>query len=168
MAVLDLDLPDGHGAELIRALRQASPGARVLVLTASAIRTDLARAVAAGADGLLHKTVPINEIIAAVRRVHAGTSVVERVELERLLQETELARAEAAVAQAALAQLTKREREVLQALAEGLSDQALAAGLRVSKETIGTHMRRLLTKLGVESRLQAVTLAAKQGVITFR
>jgi DNA-binding NarL/FixJ family response regulator len=165
VAVTELDLPDGHGIDLIRDLRKLRPLVQVLILTASADRYDLAQAVAAGAAGVLQKSAPLAEIVTAVRRLCAGQPVVDPAELVRLLRLAEQHRPEAEAARAALARLTPREREVLAALAQGLSDKEIAQQLHVGRETVHTHMVNLLGKLGVESRLQALVFAVKHGIV---
>lgn len=165
VAVLDLGLPDGDGSVLIGEVRAVNPHAAVLVLTASASQLDLARAVEAGAAGTLNKAVGIGEIVDAVRRLSAGETLFSPRDLLELLRLAGERREQAREAQAALGRLTPREREVLQALAEGLADKDMARRLHVSTETIRTHMVRILAKLGVDSRLQAVVFAAQHGAV---
>ncbi|MER3406782.1 MAG: DNA-binding response regulator, partial [Chloroflexota bacterium] len=164
--IVDLGLPDGDGVVLIEELRRVNPRAAVLVLTASTDRRHLARAVEAGAVGLLHKSVEVAEIIAAIRRLGAGEWLLTPREIFELLrlagQQRELCRE----AEVALARLTAREQEVLQALADGLSDREIAARLHISPETVRTHMGNILSKLGVQSRLQALVFAIRHGAVT--
>ena len=168
VALVDLDLPDGNGADVIRELRRANPRAMAVVVTATTRRTDVAQAVEAGAVGVLHKSRPIGEIVAGLRRLAAGEpllSPAETVDLLRLLgQQRERNRA----AKAAIDRLTPRECEVLQALADGLPDRDIAERLHVRTETVRTHMVNLLQKLGVESRLQALVFAARYGVVDLK
>ncbi len=164
VAVLDLDLPDGHGADLIKDVHAASPDARVLILTASTDRYDAARAVEIGADGVLLKTGTIEEILAAVRRLAAGESLLAQREVIELLRLAGQRREEKREAQLALDRLTRREREVLQALADGLNDKEMADRLHMSVRTARTHMVNILGKLGVESRLQALIFALRHGI----
>ena len=165
VAVTELELPDGHCTALIRDLRRACPLVQVLILTATADRYELGEAVSAGAAGVLQKSAPLAEIVSAVRRLCAGQPVVEPTELVRLLRLAEERRAQQRSARVALARLTPREREVLVALAQGLSDKEIAQQLHVGRETVHTHMVNLLRKLGVESRLQALVFAIKYGVV---
>jgi DNA-binding NarL/FixJ family response regulator len=164
VAVLDLDLPDGHGAELIKDVRAACPDARVLILTASTDRYATARAVEMGADGVLLKTATIEEILDAVRRLAAGEQLLSQREVIELLRLVGQRRQEERAARRALDQLTAREREVLQALADGLSDQEMAERLQLSVRTARTHMVNILAKLRVESRLQALIFALRHGI----
>jgi len=165
LAVFDLDLPDGNGADLIRELHIASPGAQVLVLTASAGRRDLARAVAAGAGGVLHKSAPIAEIIASMRRLWAGEPLHAPHELVALLREVGEEQARDRTVRDAFSRLTPREHQVLVALATGLGDKEIAVRLGVRQETVKTHMANVFAKLGVESRMQALIVAVRHGVV---
>jgi DNA-binding NarL/FixJ family response regulator len=166
IAVVDLVLPDGSGVSLVRELRTANPHSQVLVLTASMDRKELARAVEAGASGVLHKSARIDEIISAIRSLGAGEQLLSPRELVDLLRLAGQERERDRDAQLALGRLTPREREVLQALADGLNDREIGQRLHVSTETIRTHMVNILGKLGVESRLQALVFALRHGAVT--
>ncbi|MDQ3966645.1 MAG: response regulator transcription factor [Actinomycetota bacterium] len=165
VAVFDLDLPDGNGAELIGELRAANPQAMVLVLTASTDRRIHARAVEAGAAGVLHKSARIKDVIDAVRRLKEGETLLSPNQLGELLRLAVQQHAQDREARQAIEQLTPREREVLQALADGLSDKEIAEQLYVGTGTVRNHVASLLSKLGVHSRLQAVVFAARHGAI---
>ncbi len=164
VAVLDLDLPDGYGADLIKDVHAACPDDRVLILTASTDRYDAARAVEVGADGVLLKVATIEEILAAVRRLAAGESLLSQREVIELLRLAGQRREEEREARLALDRLTRREREVLQALADGLNDKEMAERLHMSVRTARTHMVNILGKLGVESRLQALIFALRHDI----
>ncbi len=165
VAVVDLDLPDGNGVELVRDLRAANRQGMVMVLTASTDQVTLARAVEAGAAGVVHKSVGIGEIINAVRRLSRGEQLLSTVEVIEMLRLVGEQREKGRDAQEALARLTKREREVLQALADGLNDKEIADRLRISTETARTHMVNILGKLNVDSRLQALVFAVRHGAV---
>lgn len=165
LAVVDLDLPDGHGAELLRDLRRRSPEAPALVLTASPDRREHARALAAGAAHVLVKTVTAGQLVEAIRRLVAGETLLTLAELVELLRLGAKLDAEDQTARRAFDRLSPREREVLRALAEGLDDKAIAARLGVGAKTAGNTKMALFRKLGVHSRLQAVLLAARHGVV---
>lgn len=166
VAVVDLDLPDGSGATLIAELHEANRTADAIVLSASTQKVDIARAIEAGAAGVLHKSTPLRDIVAAVKRVAAGESLITRRELIDLIQLSRQQREAEQETQETIARLTKRERDVLMALGEGLSDREIAEHLFVSKETVHTHMVNLLGKLGVDSRMQALIFAIKSGLVT--
>ena len=165
LAVVDLDLPDGHGTELLRELRRRAPEVTGLVLTESPDRREHARALAAGAAHVLVKTVPARRVVEAIRRLHAGETLLAAPELLELLRLGGELDAEEQAARRAFARLSPREREVLQALAEGLSDRDIAARLGIGHKTAGNTKMALFRKLGVGSRLEAVVLAARHGVV---
>ncbi len=168
VAVVDLDLPDGSGVDLVGELRTANQHGSVLVLTASVVRLQLARAVEAGASGVMNKSARIDEIIDAVRRLNAGETLLSTAEVIEMLRFIGQQRDQGRDAQVALARLTKREREVLQALADGLNDKEIADHLHIATETARTHMANILGKLGVDSRLQALVFAVRHGAVTIR
>jgi len=163
-ALIDLALPDGDGADLITTLRASQPRCATLVLTASADWRDRARAIEVGAAGVVHKSAGLQEIIGKLRRVAAGETLLTPAELVELLRRVDHQRAQARTQQAVLEQWTVRERQVLQVLAEGLSDKEIAARLDLSTETVHKHMGNILGKLAVSSRLQAVLWAVRQGL----
>jgi DNA-binding NarL/FixJ family response regulator len=168
VALVDLALADGGGVELIQDLRILNPEARVLVVTANEDQHEHALAFAAGASGVLSKTAHAAEIIDAIRRLCEGDVLVsprEAVELVRLVDQQRKAER---TAYQFIAQLTPRERELLQLLAEGLDDAAMAERLGISLKTVRNYMVKLLNKLGVHSRLQAVVLAARHGLVSIQ
>jgi DNA-binding NarL/FixJ family response regulator len=168
LGVMDLSLPDGEGIELIKDLREANPHFAALVLTASLDRAEHARAVESGAAGILHKSSGVDEIMNATRRLGEGETLLSQDELIALLRLAGQSREEAREARASIEQITPREQEVLQALAQGLSNKEIAAKLHVSVDTERTHMMNILNKLGVHSRLQALLFAARHGLVEIR
>ncbi len=165
VAVVDLELPDGNGTELVQELRAANPESLVLILTAADDSVQLARAVEAGASGVMHKSAGISEIITAVRRLNEGEQLLSRREVIEMLNLLGDKREQSRDARAALARLTRREQEVLQALADGLNDKDIADRLSISGETARSHMVKILSKLGVNSRLQALVFAVRHGAV---
>ena len=168
VAIVDLGLPDGYGGELIKELRDWSPEAQALVLSASLDKAEIARAVEYGAAGVLHKSAGISEVVDAVRRLRAGETLLPLSEVVELLRFAGARRQEEQEARYALAQLTPREREVLQAMAEGLDGREIAERLRISVTTERNHTARILAKLGVHSRLQALVFALRYGAVEIR
>jgi DNA-binding NarL/FixJ family response regulator len=164
LGVIDLALPDGEGVELIEDLREVNPLFAALVLTASLDRMEHARAIEAGAAGVLHKSADVDEIMDATRRLAAGETLISPEELAEMLH---LA-GESREARASIEQLTRREFQVLKALGEGLSNKEIAERLHMSVDTERTHMMNILNKLGVHSRLQALLFAARHGLIELR
>jgi DNA-binding NarL/FixJ family response regulator len=168
LGVVDLSLPDGEGIELIEDLREANPLFAALVLTASVDKAEHARAVEAGAAGVLHKSADVDEILDATRRLATGETLLSPEELVELLRIAGQSREEEREARASIEQLTRRELEVLYALAEGLSNKQIAERLHMSVDTERTHMMNILNKLGVHSRLQALLFAARHGLVDLR
>jgi DNA-binding NarL/FixJ family response regulator len=168
LGVVDLSLPDGEGIELIEDLREANPLFAALVLTASLDKAEHARAVEAGAAGVLHKSADVDEILDATRRLATGETLLSPEELVELLRIAGQSREEEREARASIEQLTRRELEVLYALAEGLSNKQIAERLHMSVDTERTHMMNILSKLGVHSRLQALLFAARHGLVELR
>jgi DNA-binding NarL/FixJ family response regulator len=165
VAVVDLFLPDGRGKTLIEELREASPTAQALVLSASLERAQIARAVESGAAGVMHKSVGIDQVIEAVRRLRAGETLMPVEEAVELLRFAGAKREQEHEARLTIAQLTPREREVLGALAEGLDGKEIAEKLNISVPTERNHTASILAKLGVHSRLQALVFALRYGVV---
>ena len=168
LGVIDLSLPDGEGTELIAELREANPEFAALVLTASLDRTEYARAVEAGAAGVLHKSADVDDILDAARRLGEGGPLISQEELVELLRLAGQNREEELEARVSIEQITPREQEVLSSLAEGLSNKEIAAKLHMSVDTERTHMMNILNKLGVHSRIQALLFAARHGLVEIR
>jgi DNA-binding NarL/FixJ family response regulator len=166
VALVDLGLPDGWGTELLGAIYASNPRAVALVLTSHTDRVLHARALAEGAAGVVHKSADVGDIAAAIRRLHAGEPLVTPREVADAVALAAADRRQRDSAAHLLAQLTPREHDVLQTLAEGLPDKEIAARLDIGAGTVRTHVNSILTKLGVSSRLQAVVLAARNGAIT--
>ena len=165
VAIVDLALPDGDGLDL---LEDFSSRTVTLVLSASLETARFARAVESGASGVLHKSTPIKEIVDAVRRLKAGEALLSPGDVIEMLRFVNRERQEELSVRRAVERLTPREREVLQALAEGLESKEIADKLNVTVETERTHMVNILHKLGVHSRLQALVFAARHGVVQIR
>jgi DNA-binding NarL/FixJ family response regulator len=165
VAVVDLDLPDGSGTAFIRDLRRLRPRAAALVLSALSEPAQLAPAIEAGAAGVMHKAVRMGDLLEAVRRLHAGEQLLSQQEVIEALRFVVRERESEREARLAIDKLTAREREVLQALAEGLGDKEIAERLYVGTGTVHTHVTSILSKLGVSSRLQALVFAVRHGVV---
>jgi DNA-binding NarL/FixJ family response regulator len=167
VAIVDLALPDGDGLELIEDF-SSQPRMTTLVLSASLEPGRFARAVEAGASGVLHKSTPIKDIVEAVQMLRAGEALLSPAEVVEMLRLVGRERQEELAARQAVERLTPREKEVLEALAEGLESKEIAEKLNVTVETERTHMVNILHKLGVHSRLQALVFAARYGVVRIR
>ena len=165
VAVVDLDLPDGSGTEFVSEVVKANRRALVLVLSAYSEQGRLARAIEAGAAGVLHKSSRIGEIVDAVRRLRSGEQLVSPQEVMEAIRLVGRERRESSEARRMIAELTPREKDVLQALAEGLGDKEISELLSVSLGTTRTHMANILGKLEVQSRLQALVFALRHGIV---
>ncbi|MFF5227448.1 response regulator transcription factor [Dactylosporangium sp. NPDC000521] len=150
VALLDIEMPGGDGITAAAQLRGRVPGCRVLILTTFGRPGYLRRAMEAGASGFLVKDGPVEELAAAVRRVHAGGRVVDP-----------------ALAAAALAAgpdpLTDRERDVLRESAGGATVADIAARLRLSESTVRNYLSAAITKTGTRNRIEAVGVAQSNG-----
>lgn len=165
VAVVDLDLPGVGGVEAIGAIRVASPMTRCLVLTALRDEVELGRAIEAGAAGLIHKSVDIDVLLQAIRDVAAGGSILAPDSTVRFMTALHASRSAGWHADLLREQLSAREAEILERLTNGGTNTSIASELGISPETVQTHVRNLMAKLGVGSRLQAVTLALRLGLV---
>ena len=165
VAVVDLALPDGDGFELIEDFSWREPQIMTLVLSASLEPGRFARAVEAGAAGVLHKSTPIREIVGAVRQLKAGEALLSPAEIFDMLRVVSRERQGKREAREAIERLTPREIDVLKALAEGLESREIAEKMNITVETERTHMVNILHKLGVHSRLHALVFAVRHGVV---
>jgi PAS domain S-box-containing protein len=163
VALIDLGLPDGYGAELIKEVQEKNPKAQALVLSASLERANIARAVELGAAGVLSKTAHLEEVVDAVRRLRAGETLMPLEEVVELLRFAGSEREQAYETRQAIERLTPREIEVLQALAEGLDSEEIADKLNIALRTERNHMASILKKLGVHSQLEALVFALRYG-----
>lgn len=166
VAIVDLNLPDGSGTDLIKDLRGSHPRVKALVLSAMSERRYLAEAIEAGAAGIMHKSAPMSDLVEAVRSLAVGEQLLTQQEVIEALRFIGRVRESNREAQLAIDRLTPREREVLQALAEGWSDREIATRLHVGVGTVHSHVTNILSKLDVSSRLQALVFAVRHGVVT--
>jgi DNA-binding NarL/FixJ family response regulator len=165
VAIVDLDLPDGYGGNLIKEMRNANPHAMALVLSGYSDRANIAQAVESGAAGVLHKSAGIEKVMEAVRRLRAGEALLPLEQIVELLRFAGSRREQEHEAREAIARLTPREKEVLNALADGLDGKEIAERLHISLLTERNHMSSILAKLRVHSRLQALVFALRHGVV---
>jgi DNA-binding NarL/FixJ family response regulator len=161
VTVMDYRLPDGHGTDATREIRSVSRDACVLLLTGSDEAGVVAEALDAGCSGFVSKDSGIDELASAIRAVARGAAVFPASLLSRALGPR-------SDSQTIGADLTLREREVLELLAQGSSTEEIAGGLFLSMHTVRNHVRNILTKLHARTKLEAVVVAARAGVVDLR
>ena len=160
--LLDHRLPDGDGVAAIGRLRELRPSMAVIVLTASPSEHLMVSAVEAGVSGFLSKTRSLAEVTSAVRAAAVGEAVISPEMLARLLPRL------GGTGRVGAATLTEREREILGLIAQGLSNAAIAEQLFVSVNTVRNHVANLLAKLGARSKLEALSIAIRDGLLPDR
>jgi DNA-binding NarL/FixJ family response regulator len=156
---MDFLLPDGDGASATEAIRATMPEIPVLLLTAVSGHDVVRRAIEAGCCGLVRKTEPVARVRSAIRRAAAGEAVFTPESLAGVVS------GGGYDARATLAPLTAREQDVLRLLVAGSSTEVIADELVLSLHTVRNHVRNLMQKLGAHSRLEAVAIALRQGLV---
>jgi RNA polymerase sigma factor (sigma-70 family) len=154
------------GIEATRRIKDVSPSTKVVVMTAHDDERLLVEAVEAGASGFLGKDEAANEVLQAAKSAADGEVLIDPNVLTRLLHQVAREREARRDAQNLLNDLTEREREILQLLASGMRNDDIAEKLFISPQTVQTHVRNILGKLRVHSKLEAVAFAVKHGAIT--
>jgi DNA-binding NarL/FixJ family response regulator len=160
LVLMDIRMPELDGIEATRQLLDRLPGTRVLMLTTFDLDEYVIDAFRAGASGFLLKTVPRDQLIGAVRTVHSGDALIAPASTRRLIEQFAQP-----VTDTRLGDLTAREQEVLQYVARGLTNAEIARELVVEPSTVKSHVARVLAKLGVRDRVQAVVFAYESGLI---
>ncbi len=156
VTLLDYQLPDVVGGELIRVITAANPSMQVIVLTASVDERTIVSAMTAGCVGYVTKDQGLDDVLAAVRAVRSGQAVMPTHLLAHMLPGR---------ASTPTVSLTPREAQTLQLLAAGSSNDGIAEALYVSRNTVRNHVQNLLQKLGAHSRLEAVAIARAAGLV---
>jgi DNA-binding NarL/FixJ family response regulator len=166
--VMDVRMPQLDGVEATRRICAAGDLPRILMLTTFDLDEYAFAGLAAGASGFLLKDTPPQELLFAIRAVHAGDSVVAPSTTRRLIDRFAPLLPAGDSPPSGLTKLTEREREVLLLVAGGLSNAEIATRLFLSDATVKTHVGRILTKLGLRDRVQAVVLAYETGLVKAR
>jgi two-component system NarL family response regulator len=151
--LLDLRMPILGGVEAIQVIRQHDVSARVVVLTTFDTDADVSQAIKAGAKGYLLKDAPREELLACIRKVHLGESVIPASLVTKL------------TAGLTAEPVTGRELEVLTLLTRGKSNKEIGTTLNISESTVKSHLRNIFTKLNVLSRTEAIATATRQGLV---
>jgi two-component system, NarL family, response regulator DevR len=165
VAVLAADLPGKRPATVVQRLRAAAPTMQVIVLAGFPDGADLLRAVEAGARACLTYAATISELADAIRAVDVGEPVIDQPALVALFDQMASRALGSDDPAARLQRLTAQERRVLALLTQGASKDSIAAELRISPQTVRTHAQRLLSKLGVHSRLEAVAFVHRHQLL---
>jgi two-component system, NarL family, response regulator LiaR len=158
VVLMDMVMPDMDGAAATRAIRQQFPQVQVIALTSFKEGDLVKNALEAGAIGYLLKDVSADELVQAIRAAHAGRVTLSPEAAQALVETTNQPTAPGL-------DLTEREREVLALMVEGLNNVQIAGRLTVSPSTIKSHVSNILSKLGVASRTEAVTLALRNHIV---
>lgn len=161
VVLMDVEMPGGDGITATRRIREAAPQSRVLILTMFDLDEYVLEALRAGASGFLLKTTSPAELLRAVKQCAAGEHIVGPTVMARLV-ETFVAQPQPD--RSALTTLTPRELDVLRSMALGLSNAEIGARLYLAESTVKTHVARVLVKLGVRDRVQAVVVAHRSGL----
>jgi len=153
VALVDLQLPDMSGFDLIKKIKDKSPNARIIVLSSHEGDVDIQRALEAGAQGYVAKGIVRGELLETIRSVHAGKRRLPAALAQKLAEHM------------ADEPISARELEVLSLMAAGKRNKEIASELSIAEDTVKMHVRNILSKLQVNDRTEAVTIALRRGII---
>ena len=165
VVLMDVRMPGVGGIEACRRIRAEVPGARILMLTMSDDETDLFEAIKAGASGYLLKDLPGEEVAAAIQRVHDGQAIIPPGMAATLLSEFTRLSQDTTPGAGSAPELTDREVEVLRLVARGMANREIADQLVISENTVKNHVRNILEKLQLHSRVEAAVYAHRQHLL---
>jgi DNA-binding NarL/FixJ family response regulator len=166
VVLMDVRMPEVDGIEATRLISEQAPSAKILMLTVSDEESDLYEAIKAGATGYLLKEISIEEVASAVRSVVAGQSLISPSMASKLLTEfTNLAKRADERTSVPTPRLTERELEVLRLVAQGMSNREIAGELYISENTVKNHVRNILEKLHLHTRMEAVMYAVREKLL---
>lgn len=160
VVLLDIFMPGSNGLELTRTIKQEFPYVKVVILTVSEEEHHLFEAIKAGAQGYLTKGISPGELVEMIRGINLGEAPISRKTAAKLLESYARQSREPSL----LSVLSKREREVLELVAKGLSNRQIGESLFISEQTVKNHLRNILEKLHLENRVQAAVMALKEGL----
>ena len=166
VVLMDVRMPKLSGIDATKAIAESAPTTRIVMLTVSDEEEDLYEAIKAGAAGYLLKEISIEEVAEAIRSVVSGQSLITPSMASKLLAEFSNLSKKAEARQAVpTPQLTSRELEVLKLVAQGMSNKEIAAELYISENTVKNHVRNILEKLHLHSRMEAVVYAVREKIL---
>jgi DNA-binding NarL/FixJ family response regulator len=168
VVLMDIKMPRSSGIEACRSIKDVAPSARIIILTMSDEEEDLFDAIKAGASGYLLKDIPLDQVAEAVRSVHGGQSLISPSMAGKLLTEfASLAKRETEEPprEVPAPKLTDREMQVLKLVARGMNNRDIAKELFISDNTVKNHVRNILEKLQIHSRMEAVMVAVREKLI---
>ena len=165
VVVMDIRMPVLDGLAATRAIRSAAPDVTVLILTTFDLDEYVFEALRAGASGFLLKSAAVGDIVHAIHTVHDGHALLSPEVTTRVIAEFAARRDRKQPARARFGTVTDRERDVIAAIVDGLSNDEIAAALFLSRATVKTYLSRLFDKLGVRDRTQLVILAYESGFV---
>lgn len=166
VVLLDIEMPDGNGLDIIGEIKTSSPHTNTIVLTSHTEESALLRAIDSGVSGFVPKNRPISDVLMAIRQAADGEITMPSTMLLGLLSRA--LQSPLGTADRQTAELSQREMEVLQLLASGKSSDGIAESLHISILTARTHIRNIIAKLGAHSRLEAVAIAVRQRIISIQ
>jgi DNA-binding NarL/FixJ family response regulator len=166
LVLMDVRMPRHDGIEACSAIRETVPSAKILMLTVSDDEADLFEAIKAGASGYLLKDLPIDDVASSIRAVRAGQSLISPALASKLLNEfaAMVKRGESTHA-VPTPRLTNREMDVLRLVARGMNNRDIAGQLFISENTVKNHVRNILEKLQLHSRMEAVVYAVRERLL---
>ncbi len=169
VVLMDIDIPKRSGIEAARAIKEVLPSAKIIMLTASDEETDLYEAIKAGASGYLLKGNTHEEIPSAIRQVQAGQSLISPPMASKLIDEFKaMVKRTDERAQVPGPRLTDRELEVLKLVAKGMNNRDIGSELFISENTVKNHVRNILEKLHLHSRMEAVVYAVREKLLDIK
>jgi two-component system NarL family response regulator len=166
---MDVRMPKRGGIEACTSIKEVAPSAKIIMLTISDEEADLYDAIKAGAAGYLLKEISIEEVGGAVRSVHAGQSLISPSMASKLLNEfAAMVKRRDERSQVPGPRLTERELEVLKLVAKGMNNRDIGAELFISENTVKNHVRNILEKLHLHSRMEAVVYAVREKLLDIK